>query len=90
MKMFYPAEVAAMEQAYFSQLPEREKRHYCALASLKLGRGGVAYVSSVLPVSRKTILAGKKDLLALATAGAVLEEGRQRKPGAGRKKKMVM
>ena len=89
LNIVYPANVTALMQMHYAQLPEKAKRHYCALESLKLGRGGVKYVSSILPVSRKTILAGKKELLALDT-GTPLGSGRQRKPGGGRKKRTAI
>ncbi len=72
-------------QLYYSRLSEKDRRHYAALESLKLGRGGITYISNVLGVDRSTIIIGRKEL------GASIEDfsipqGKQRRVGGGRKK----
>jgi hypothetical protein len=53
--------------------------------ALKLGYGGISYISRLLSVDRKTILEGKKELRVLTMAEQM--KGRQRRAGGGRKKK---
>lgn len=71
-------------QLHYSRLHEKDRRQYAALESLKLGRGGITYISQVLGVDRKTILKGRMEL----TSGMqdFLPLGRQRNNGGGRKK----
>lgn len=71
-------------QLHYSRLSEKDRRQYAALESLKLGRGGITYISNILGVDRKTILQGRKEL----TNGlpAPLPQDRQRRVGGGRKK----
>jgi len=71
-------------QLHYSRLSEKDRRQYAALESLKLGRGGITYISKILGVDRKTILQGRKELT-LDLQDPVLP-GRQRMPGGGRKK----
>jgi hypothetical protein len=61
-------------QLHYSRLSEKDRRHYAAVEAIKLGHGGVTYISRVLAVDRNTIIQGKKELMA-------------RRPGGGRKKK---
>jgi hypothetical protein len=53
--------------------------------ALKLGYGGISYISRLLCVDRKTILEGKKELQRLTISEQM--KGRQRQAGGGRKKK---
>lgn len=71
-------------QLHYSWLSEKDRRHYAALESLKLGRGGVTYISKILAVDRKTILQGRKELT--MDLQVFVPRGRQRKTGGGRKK----
>jgi hypothetical protein len=72
-------------QLHYSRLPEKGRRQYAALESLKLGRGGTTYIGKALRVDRKTILQGikelKEELLGFTPSN------RQRKIGGCRKKK---
>lgn len=48
---------------YFSlSLNERDRRRYAAIESLKLGHGGIKYISEILEIDPKTISAGIKEL----------------------------
>ena len=69
-------------QLHYCRLSEKERRQYAALESLKLGRGGITYISNVLGVSRGTIIQGRKEFSTHS-----IQELRQRKEGGGRKKK---
>ena len=72
-------------QLHYSRLSEKDRRQYAALESLKLGRGGVSYISKILGVSRDTIIQGRKELTT-DLAVSSLPKGRQRRTGGGRKK----
>lgn len=69
-------------QLHYIRLSERDRRQYAALESLKLGRGGVNYISEVLLVDKKTLWQGRKELL----AQVAIAPDRQRRQGGGRKK----
>ena len=71
-------------QLHYSRLSEKDRRHYAALESLKLGRGGTTYISKVLLVDRKTILQGRKELT--TDLQVFIPRERQRNVGGGRKK----
>ena len=72
-------------QLHYSRLSERDRRQYAALESLKLGRGGITYISEVLAINRDTISQGRRELTA-ALDDNFMGQGRQRKAGGGRKK----
>jgi hypothetical protein len=76
------AEVAAV--AYYQTLSEKDQRRYVAVEALRLGFGGVGYVTEVFGCSRKTIERGMDELEQLPHDPAA---GRVRRPGGGRKKK---
>ena len=71
-------------QLHYSRLSEKDRRHYAALESLKLGRGGITYISNILGVDRKTLLQGRKELT--NDLPDSLPQDRQRRIGGGRKK----
>jgi hypothetical protein len=71
-------------QLHYSRLSEKDRRQYAALESLKLGRGGITYISKVLGADRKTILQGRTELT--VDLENPIPPGRQRKVGGGRKK----
>lgn len=71
-------------QLHYSRLSEKDRRQYAALESLKLGRGGITYISNILGVDRKTILQGRKELT--NDIPGPLPQDRQRRVGGGRKK----
>lgn len=72
-------------QLYYSRLCEKDRRHYAALESLKLGRGGTTYISKVLAVDRGTIIQGRKELTTELEACSIPPD-KQRRAGGGRKK----
>jgi hypothetical protein len=85
MVLDYSEEVKHIMRLHYSQLREKDRRRYAAVEALKLGYGGISYISRLLCVDRKTILEGKKELQVLTTPEPM--EGRQRRTGGGRKKK---
>ena len=81
----FPITTKLVMQLYYSRLSEKDRRQYAALESLKLGRGGITYISKVLCVDRNTIIQGRKELNT-AFDQPTIAQGRQRKSGGGRKK----
>ena len=63
-------------------LDERSRRLWVATEAGALGHGGIALVAEATGVSRSTISRGLREL----EAGEMLEEGRIRRAGGGRKK----
>lgn len=80
----FSAKTIMLMQLHYSMLTEKDRRHYAALESLKLGRGGISYISKILGIDRKTIRQGRKELM--GELPDKLPAERQRKPGGGRKK----
>ena len=68
-------------QAMVSDLDERGRRRWAASEALSLGWGGIAAVAQATGLSDRTIRSGVKEL----ERGDVLESGRQRRPGGGRR-----
>lgn len=58
----YPDNVEQAMRFTFASLNERQRRLYAAAEALKLGRGGVTYVSSLFDCDRKTIHRGLREL----------------------------
>lgn len=84
MKKEFSEKMVLLMQLHYSRLSEKDRRQYAGLESLKLGCGGITYISKILGVDRKTILQGRKEL----TLGLPdpIPPGRQRMAGGGRKK----
>lgn len=72
---------------HYNSLREKDRRQYAAVEAMKLGYGGVSYISRLLLIDRKTILEGKKELLKMATQQEQTDREKQRRAGGGRKKK---
>ena len=87
MKTIYSEGVLQLIRDFFDKLPERSRRLYAALESLKLGHGGIIYISQVLKIDRKTIRRGRKELKYLCDTDS---GSRQRKAGGGRKKNCAL
>ena len=78
----YPPLVVEQMRWYYDTLSEKDKRRYAAVESLKIGHGGIAYISRVLGCSEPTIRKGIKEI------NNLLDDDygeRIRNPGAGRK-----
>ncbi|WP_154512320.1 hypothetical protein [Rickettsiales endosymbiont of Trichoplax sp. H2] len=39
--------------AFYNNLQEKDKRHYAVIEAIKLGYGGIKYISSLLSCTRK-------------------------------------
>lgn len=53
---------------YSETLSEKDKRRYAGVEALKLGQGGVAYISKLLDINRKTVRKGKKEIVRLSAS----------------------
>ena len=58
----YPVVVEQAMQLTFDSLNERQRRLYAAVEALKLGRGGITYMSQLFDCDRKTIHRGLQEL----------------------------
>ena len=54
----YPVEIEAQIRTLHNRLSEKDRRLYAGVEALKLGYGGVSYISQLLGCSRDTILRG--------------------------------
>lgn len=71
---------------HFRTLKEKEARHYASVEAIKLGYGGVSYISRLFGIHRSVIYKGMAEL----SNPALLEQipaDKQRRSGGGRKKK---
>ena len=82
----YNQEIESKMQLYFLGLNQKEKRHYSAIEAEKLGYGGKKYIGELLGISQYCIRVGIKELND-PILYAQIPEGKQRRPGGGRKKK---
>lgn len=82
----YPTAVEERMRVFFHTLTEKDRRRYAAVEAGKLGRGGIAYVATVLGCSTRTIERAAAELDRLPDDPAA---GRVRRPGGGRKKRSL-
>lgn len=66
---------------FYKSLSEKDKRHYSAIEAIKLGHGGVKYISNLFQCSRQTIHTGMKDF----EQKSLLPSDQIRAVGGGRK-----
>lgn len=59
---------------FYNTLNEKDRRGYAAIEALKLGHGGIIYISKVLGCDRKTVSKGVKELEKLTRANKVNEQ----------------
>jgi hypothetical protein len=78
----YPHRVEEAMRYTYSTLNERQRRLYAASEALKLGHGGIAYVSQLLDCHRRTI---ERGLLELRHPCPPFPAERARKKGAADK-----
>lgn len=77
--------IASKFQGLADELSERTRRRWAAVEAVALGRGGVSVVSIATGLAHSTIRRGIREL----RCGDTAPTGRQRRPGAGRKKAHV-
>ncbi len=82
--MPYPVHVEEGMKKHYDTLSEKDKRGYAAVETLKLGHGGIKYISKVLDCSVRTIRRGLKELRGLPKGSG--HKKRVRKVGGGRKR----
>lgn len=58
----YPSLVKKRMKTFYASLNEKDRRHYAAIEALKLGHGGIGYISQVLGCDQKTIHRGMTEL----------------------------
>ncbi len=80
MSHYSPA-VAIQMIRFYNSLNERDRRRYAAVEAVKLGHGGIAFISRLLGCDPKTIVRGVADLESEEQLGL----NRQREKGGGRK-----
>ena len=86
MKSFYEEETELKMQVYYRSLNEKEARHYASVEALKLGYGGISYISRIFGIHRTVIYKGIQELSNPALMKQI-PPGKQRREGGGRKKK---
>lgn len=77
----YPLEIELQMQRYYQSLSEKDRRRYAAIEAVKLGYGGLAYISRLLGCHYETLQLGLSEL----QSETVLNEERIRRSGGGRK-----
>lgn len=82
----YSIGVESQMRRFFISLKERERRHYAALESQKLGHGGQKYIQDLLGIDAKTLKKGVDELTS-PELFATLPTHKQRRSGGGKKKK---
>ena len=58
----YSAAVESRMTRFYQSLNERDRRRYAAIEAIKLGRGGVGFISRLLRCDPKTIAHGVQEL----------------------------
>jgi hypothetical protein len=85
----YSAIVERKMQDFYSNLKEREQRHYAALEALKLPHGGKTYIQGLFDIHHKTLKRAINELTH-PELYAPLPTDKQRRSGGGRKKKQTI
>ena len=60
--MTYSPEIEHSMRMFYDSLSEKDRRRYAAIEAVKLGYGGVEYLSTLLSCDPKTIRQGCQDL----------------------------
>jgi hypothetical protein len=77
----YTAEIEAQMQRLYNALSEKDRRRYAAIESLKLGWGGITYISQLFGCADDTNRVGRAEL----TDEESMSMSRIRRHGGGRK-----
>ena len=62
----YHSSIEQKMKKFYDTLSEKDKRRYAGVEAMKLGRGGVAYITKILGCSRKTVIKGLRELTVLS------------------------
>ena len=82
----YDKEVELAMITHFDSLSEKDQRHYAAVEAMKLGWGGQTYIAELFRITRNKVLAGIYELKDASLLDQI-PQGKDRRPGGGRKKK---
>ncbi len=82
----YTVEIESRMVAFFNTLGERDRRRYAALEAIKLGHGGIAYISQLFGCDPKTIQQGKQEIENPPTKEDLKRQ--RKKTAAARKRKL--
>ena len=77
----YPSEVEQQMQRLYHSLSEKDRRRYAAIEALKLGWGGITYISQIFGCDYYTIRFGMEEL----DSEDAMNMSEIRRPGGGRK-----
>ena len=80
MQLYFPF-IESEIKKFYNTLSEKDKRLYAAIEAIKIGHGGITYISEIVGCSRETVARGIKELRGLPDSN---HKG-IRIPGAGRK-----
>jgi hypothetical protein len=58
----YDPETEDYMRLFFSNLREKDRRHYAAIEALKLGLNGIPYISNLFDISPRTVVRGIDDI----------------------------
>ena len=85
----YNQETESKMRIYFSQLNEKDRRHYAATEAMKLGYGGQKYIIELFGLTDRAI---RRGILELSNPKLLdkIPEGKIRQQGGGRKKKKIV
>ena len=75
----YSKGIEEIMKVTFHELNEKTKRIYAAEEALKLGHGGIKYISELFSIDPKTIRVGKKELEELKKNPLIPKKKRKRK-----------
>ena len=81
--MYYSSEITAQMRKLYQSLSEKDRRRYAAIEALKIGEGGISYISRILAADRNTIAKGIKELK--SESDTTFNQHRIRRKGGGRK-----
>lgn len=78
----YSPELEQQMQRYYRSLSEKDRRRYAAIEALKLGHGGMSYITNLFGCHAKPV---RRGIAELQDEPAMSDE-RIRQPGGGRKR----
>jgi len=83
MKRYDPNTEQTMKR-FYDTLSEKDCRRYAGVEALKLGHGGISYISQLLGCDRNTVVQGIEEVMGLPPDSQ--PEERVRQAGGGRKR----
>ena len=82
MKQYDPSTEQTMKR-FYATLSEKDRRRYAGIEALKLGHGGISYISQLLGCDRNTVAQGIEEVTGLPPDSQ--PDKRVRQVGGGRK-----